>query len=56
MTSDHYNLQGLDDGQVEAARIKYGPNKLSYKKTNGFWEAVKSLAKDPMIKIGRAHV
>ena len=49
MTSDHYNLQGLDDGQVEAARIKYGPNKLSYKKTNGFWEAVKSLAKDPMI-------
>ncbi len=49
MVSDQLNIQGLNDLQVDAARIKYGPNKLSYKKTNGFWEAVKSLSKDPMI-------
>ena len=31
------------------ARKKYGNNQLDYKKENGFLEAIKSLAKEPMI-------
>ena len=35
--------------RVLAAREKYGLNQLSYKKENGFFDALKSLAKDPML-------
>ena len=32
-----------------AARERFGYNRLAYKKENGFWNAVKSVAKEPMV-------
>ena len=42
-------IKGLNDTQVLAAREKWGRNHLSYKKETGFFEALKRLAKEPMI-------
>ena len=44
-----FNLQGLNDEQVNEARTRFGDNSLSFKKENGFLDAVKSLAKEPMV-------
>ena len=49
MPVNNFNIKGLDDKQVLAAREKYGLNQLSYKKENGFFDALKSLAKEPML-------
>ena len=49
MPTNNFNITGLDDKQVLAAREKYGHNQLSYKKENGFFDALKSLAKEPML-------
>ncbi len=49
MLSNNFNLQGLTNEQVAAAREKYGYNRLDYKKENGFLDAVISLAKEPMV-------
>jgi P-type Ca2+ transporter type 2C len=43
------NIQGLTTAQVYEARTKYGQNVLDYKKENGFIDAIKSLAKEPMV-------
>ncbi|MBC7851291.1 MAG: HAD-IC family P-type ATPase, partial [Chitinophagaceae bacterium] len=49
MPANNFNIQGLSDEQIKTAREKYGSNRLSYKKENGFIDAVISLAKEPMV-------
>ncbi len=49
MSAKNFNINGLTDKQVIIAREKYGQNKLQYKKENGFLDALKSLAKEPML-------
>lgn len=49
MPKNNFNIKGLNNEQVHLAREKYGSNTLNYKKDNGIFEAVKSLAKEPMI-------
>ncbi len=49
MPVNNFNIEGLNDKQVVDAREKYGLNQLSYKKENGFIDALKSLAKEPML-------
>lgn len=49
MPANNFDIQGLDDKQVAEAREKYGYNRLNYKQENGFLDALKSLAKEPMV-------
>jgi calcium-translocating P-type ATPase len=42
---------GLDDAEVAASRSKYGANRLTEQKTEGFWDKLKGNFNDPMIKI-----
>ncbi len=49
MPAAHFNIQGLNPAQVLESRKKYGFNTLNYKKENGFFDALKSLAKEPML-------
>ncbi|MDE3252017.1 MAG: HAD-IC family P-type ATPase, partial [Bacteroidota bacterium] len=49
MANPFVSLQGLNDEEVLASRNKNGANQLSYAKENGFLEAFKSLAKEPMV-------
>ena len=49
MPANNFNIKGLTQEQVVEARKKYGYNQLDYKKENGFLDAVKSLAKEPMV-------
>lgn len=49
MPANNFNINGLTQQQVKEAREKFGQNKLEYKKENGFIDAIKSLAKEPMI-------
>ncbi len=49
MSVNNFNINGLTGEQVIIAREKYGYNRLQYKKENGFLDALKSLAKEPML-------
>ena len=49
MPANNFNVQGLTNEQVIAARQQHGLNRLDYKKENGFIDAIKSLAKEPMV-------
>ena len=49
MANNSYNIEGLTDYQVIEAREKFGHNTLEYNKGNGFIDALKSLAKEPMV-------
>ena len=49
MPADDFNIKGLTDEEVLAAREKYGNNLLAFKKEKGFFYAVKTLAKEPML-------
>lgn len=49
MQQNNGNIKGLSTAEVAAAREKYGFNQLNYKKENGFIDALKSLAKEPMV-------
>lgn len=49
MTSIDTRIKGLTDEEVEASRTINGSNELHYKKENGFLDAIKSLAKEPMV-------
>jgi P-type Ca2+ transporter type 2C len=42
-------IQGLTQAEVLASRTKNGTNTLAFKTENGFWEALKTLAKEPMV-------
>ncbi len=46
---DNFKIKGLTDTEVIAAREKYGANRLDYRRENGFVDALKSLAKEPMV-------
>jgi Ca2+-transporting ATPase len=49
MANNNFNIEGLTDEQVLEAREKFGHNTLEFKKENGFIDAIKSLAKEPMV-------
>ena len=49
MQIDNFNIQGLTNEQVTSAREKYGQNTLDYNKENSVLDALKKLAKEPMI-------
>lgn len=49
MHSHSSEIKGLTKAEVEASRKKYGTNSIDFKKENGFIDALKSLAKEPMI-------
>ena len=49
MTPNTFDIKGLTDEQVLLAREKFGENTLNYKKENTIIDAIKSLAKEPMI-------
>jgi Ca2+-transporting ATPase len=44
-----FGIKGLTDEAVKSSRKKHGENSLSYKKENGFLDALKSVAKEPMV-------
>ena len=47
--ANNFDIQGLTEVQVFAAREKHGYNRLEYKNESGFFIGVKSLVKDPMV-------
>jgi Ca2+-transporting ATPase len=49
MATNNFDIQGLSDREVITARSKYGANSLSFKRENGFVDALKGLAKEPMV-------
>lgn len=49
MRYNNFNISGLSQEEVIVSRNKHGENRLDYKKTNSFFEALKSLVKEPMI-------
>ena len=49
MPSNTFNIKGLTHQEVLESREKHGYNRLQYKKENGFIDALKSLAKEPMV-------
>ncbi len=49
MSANNFNIKGLTDEEVRLSREQYGRNALRFKKENGVLDALKSLAKEPMI-------
>lgn len=49
MPSNNFNISGLSDAEVAEARNRHGANSQEFRKENPVWEAVKSLAKEPMV-------
>ena len=49
MSANNFNIDGLTNEEVLQARENFGANALTYKKENGFIDALKSLAKEPMV-------
>ena len=49
MSTTPFELQGLNDEQVNEARVKHGSNQLEFAKKNSFIETIKSVLKEPMI-------
>ncbi|MBC7933815.1 MAG: HAD-IC family P-type ATPase, partial [Rhizobacter sp.] len=49
MPINNFNVIGLDEKEVLASREKFGLNQLTYKKDNGFFDAIKRLVKEPML-------
>jgi P-type Ca2+ transporter type 2C len=48
-TIEMHNIKGLTSAEVLASRNASGLNQLVFKKENGFWTVIKSLASDPMV-------
>jgi len=49
MRIDNFNIRGLTDEQVQAARTAHGPNVLDFKQESGLLAALKNLAREPMV-------
>lgn len=49
MSANNFNIEGLTKEQVILAREQFGQNTLNYKQENNFLDAIKNLAKEPMI-------
>lgn len=47
--SKDFGINGLTDQQVVASKNEHGTNSLNYKKENSFIDALKSIAKEPMV-------
>jgi P-type Ca2+ transporter type 2C len=47
--ANHSGINGLSDDEVLLARKQHGNNSLDYKKESAFVEAIKGLAKEPMV-------
>ncbi len=44
-----FGIEGLSDEAVNRSRQAHGENIMSYRKEDGFWDALKSIAKEPMV-------
>ncbi|MEH6513774.1 MAG: cation-transporting P-type ATPase, partial [Maribacter arcticus] len=44
-----FGIYGLTDKEVTTSREKHGTNTFNYKKENSFLDALKSIAKEPMV-------
>ncbi len=51
MDIQNFNIIGLTNEEVTQSRTISGTNILKYKKENGFLDAIKSLAKEPMVSL-----
>lgn len=51
MAIQNFNIKGLTNEEVIKSRILSGTNILKYKKENSFLDAIKSLAKEPMVSL-----
>ncbi|SHJ34995.1 cation-translocating P-type ATPase [Pseudozobellia thermophila] len=49
MSIDNFGIKGLSEKEVIASRKAHGRNTLTYKKESGFADALKSIAKEPMV-------
>jgi len=49
MSANNFGINGLTNEQTLVARKKFGRNTLNYKQENTVFDALKSLAKEPMI-------
>lgn len=49
MSVNNFNINGLTNEQVLAARKQFGKNALAFKKENRFLDAIKGIAKEPMV-------
>ncbi|MBI3220899.1 MAG: cation-translocating P-type ATPase [Bacteroidetes bacterium] len=49
MIANNFNVTGLTNEQVTAAREKFGVNKLDYKKENTLFDTIKRVATEPMM-------
>ncbi|MFP5039609.1 cation-translocating P-type ATPase [Parasediminibacterium sp. JCM 36343] len=49
MPTNHFDIKGLTNPEVLAAKEQYGANQLQYKKVNGFVQAIISIAQEPMV-------
>lgn len=49
MPTNHFDIQGLTNSQVIIAREKFGPNKLDFKKEDGFFDTLIRIIKEPMM-------
>ena len=47
----NFDIKGLTDEEVLHSRTQFGRNVLKFKKENGVFDALKSLAKEPMIAL-----
>lgn len=47
--SSQFSIQGLTDAEAATSQAKYGLNTLTYQDKDSLWDALKGLAKDPMI-------
>jgi len=51
MLLDNFNIQGLSSEQVKLSKEKFGQNTLNYKQESSVLDAIKKLAKEPMISL-----
>ncbi|MEZ4886316.1 MAG: cation-translocating P-type ATPase [Chitinophagales bacterium] len=51
MSQNNATIKGLTDEEVLQSRQEHGYNRLEYKKENGFLDALKNLAKEPMVAL-----
>ncbi len=49
MPTNNFDINGLTDAEVKASRKTHGANSQEFKKTYPILEAIKSLAKEPMV-------
>jgi len=51
MKEEKIDLTGLNDAAVVESRMKFGSNKIEFKKENAFINVIKSIIKEPMVLI-----